>query len=37
MKDNTDFRGTYTLPENFAREENGKISSEIFEEIVAQL
>jgi len=37
MKDNTHFRGTYTIPENFVREENTTVSSEIFEEIAAQL
>lgn len=33
MKNGTHFRGTYTIPENFIRGEDGKISSEILEEI----
>ena len=37
MKDGTHFRGEYTIPEDFIRAEDGKISSEILEEIGAQI
>jgi hypothetical protein len=33
MKDNTHFRGSFTIPENFTRGENGDINPEILEEI----
>jgi hypothetical protein len=37
MKDGTHFRGSYMIPENFIRAEEGKIFPEILEEIGAQV
>jgi len=37
MKDGTHFRGEFTIPENFKRAEDGKVSSEMLEEIGAQI